>query len=88
VPQLPTQSKGNPPRASTASDKNEPASDESKSRDPSFAVVPGPFYNPNIGLGINVLPMMMFYPSRPTIPRTRRSSRASALAPTGAESPI
>jgi hypothetical protein len=27
-------------------------------------VVPGPFYNPNIGLGINVLPMMMFHPNR------------------------
>jgi hypothetical protein len=53
------------------SDETEPASDETKaaseektSRDPSFAIVPGPFYNPNLGLGINVIPMLMFHPNR------------------------
>jgi hypothetical protein len=28
-----------------------------------FAVVPGPFYNPSLGLGLNVLPMLMFHPN-------------------------
>jgi hypothetical protein len=37
---------------------------DGKSRAPSFAIVPGPFYNPNIGLGVNVIPMLMFHPSQ------------------------
>ncbi|HTO98134.1 MAG TPA: hypothetical protein VMK66_13885 [Myxococcales bacterium] len=34
-----------------------------KERKTSLAVVPGPFYNPSQGLGLMVLPMLMFYPS-------------------------
>jgi Omp85 superfamily domain len=37
---------------------------EEKSKAPSFAVVPGPFYNPSLGLGLNVIPMLMFHPSK------------------------
>ena len=55
---------GTPAESKPEPGESEPAADERKSRDPSFAVIPGPFYNPNIGLGINVLPMMMFYPSK------------------------
>src|ERR1043166_4223087 len=29
----------------------------------SFAVVPGPFYNPNQGLGVMLMPLVMFHPS-------------------------
>lgn len=53
-----------PDGSKPASDDAKPASDEAKSRDISFAVVPGPFYNPNLGLGINVIPMMMFHPNK------------------------
>lgn len=35
-----------------------------ESRDTSFAVVPGPFYNPSQGLGVMVLPILMFHPVR------------------------
>jgi len=35
-----------------------------KPRETSFAVVPGPFYNPNLGLGLNVIPMVMFHPDK------------------------
>lgn len=47
-----------------AADETKPAADEGKSRDLSFAIVPGPFYNPNLGLGINVIPMLMFHPNK------------------------
>jgi hypothetical protein len=40
-----------------------PAATDGKSRAPNFAVVPGPFYNPSIGLGVNVIPMLMFHPN-------------------------
>jgi hypothetical protein len=46
-----------------AADSGE-ASAEQKPRETSFAVVPGPFYNPSIGLGLNVMPLMMFYPDK------------------------
>jgi hypothetical protein len=32
-------------------------------RKASFAVVPGPFYNPNQGLGVMLMPIVMFHPS-------------------------
>lgn len=35
-----------------------------KPRETSFAVVPGPFYNPNLGAGVNVIPMLMFHPNK------------------------
>jgi hypothetical protein len=37
---------------------------EQKARKPSFAAVPGPFYNPNQGLGLMVIGMGMFQPSQ------------------------
>jgi hypothetical protein len=37
---------------------------EANPRKPSFAVVPGPFYNPNQGLGVMVTPILMFHPSQ------------------------
>ncbi|HET7541656.1 MAG TPA: BamA/TamA family outer membrane protein [Polyangiaceae bacterium] len=40
------------------------AEDKKKSKEPTFAVVPGPFYNPNLGLGLNVIPMLMFHPNK------------------------
>ena len=33
-------------------------------RKTSFAVVPGPFYNPNQGLGLSVSPILMFHPDQ------------------------
>jgi len=33
-------------------------------KDPTFAVVPGPFYNPSLGVGLNVIPMLMFHPDK------------------------
>jgi hypothetical protein len=32
-------------------------------RKASFAVIPGPFYNPNQGLGVMLMPLVMFHPS-------------------------
>jgi hypothetical protein len=40
------------------------AAGEAKPGEPTFAVVPGPFYNPNQGLGLMVIPLMLFHPSR------------------------
>jgi len=48
----------------SAADVEQSAPVEAKAREPSFAVVPGPFYNPNIGLGITLIPMAMFRPSQ------------------------
>jgi hypothetical protein len=45
-----------PDKAATKPPENE--------RETSFAVVPGPFYNPNLGVGVNVLPMLMFHPNK------------------------
>ena len=42
---------------------DEEAVPEQKSRKPTFGVVPGPFYNPNQGLGVMVIGMGMFHPS-------------------------
>jgi hypothetical protein len=52
-----------PAEAKPAPAETEPAPADGKSRSPSFAIVPGPFYNPNLGLGINVIPMLMFHPN-------------------------
>ena len=52
-----------PADAKPAAADAKPAAADAKSKRPSFAVVPGPFYNPNIGLGVNVLPMLMFHPN-------------------------
>ena len=41
-------------------DQKEPV--EAKERGANFAVVPGPFYNPSLGVGLNVMPVMMFHP--------------------------
>ena len=38
-----------------------PAAD---SKDTSFALVPGPFYNPSLGIGLNLIPMLMFHPDK------------------------
>jgi hypothetical protein len=38
------------------------------SRKASFAVVPGPFYNPNQGLGVTVIPMLLFHPTQDESP--------------------
>jgi len=48
----------------TAADESKGAKPPEKPRETSFAVVPGPFYNPNIGLGVNVMPLLMFHPSK------------------------
>jgi hypothetical protein len=55
-----------PPATETtpAATETTPPPTETKPRKLSFAVVPGPFYNPNLGLGLNVLPMLMFYPNK------------------------
>jgi len=45
-------------------DKASATSPAEKPRETSFAVVPGPFYNPNLGLGVNVIPMLMFHPNK------------------------
>ena len=37
------------------------ASSDERTREASFAVVPGPFYNPSLGLGLMVMPMVMFH---------------------------
>jgi hypothetical protein len=51
-----------PPAASQpATVESEPATAAQK-KETSFAVVPGPFYNPSLGIGINVIPMLMFHP--------------------------
>jgi hypothetical protein len=50
--------------AKPAPTEGEPAPAETESRDLSFAIVPGPFYNPNLGLGLNVIPMLMFHPNK------------------------
>lgn len=42
----------------------EPAPAEAKPRETSFAVVPGPFINPSLGVGLNVMPLLMFYPDK------------------------
>ncbi|HYP76304.1 MAG TPA: hypothetical protein VER12_10125 [Polyangiaceae bacterium] len=47
------------PEAKAAPDTK--AEDKKK---PTFAVVPGPFYNPSLGLGLNVIPMLMFHPRK------------------------
>ncbi len=39
------------------------AGGEGGSRETSYAVVPGPFYNPSLGLGLMVMPMVMFHPA-------------------------
>jgi len=51
-----------PLHSAAAADVEKEAPAEEKKRETSFAVVPGPFYNPSIGLGLNVMPLMMFYP--------------------------
>jgi len=38
--------------------------DDKKRKATSFAVVPGPFYNPSLGVGANLLPMLMFHPNK------------------------
>jgi Omp85 superfamily domain len=50
----------------TPADKkpDEKKPDEKKSKEPSFAVVPGPFYNASLGLGVNVIPMLVFHPNK------------------------
>ena len=48
----------------SSADTDQNAADEKKNKAPTFAVVPGPFYNPSLGLGLNVIPMMMFHPSK------------------------
>ena len=53
---------GLPAFSALAEEAEQKPDDEERST--SFAVVPGPFYNPNIGLGVNVIPMMMFYPDK------------------------
>ena len=50
-----------PTRAAPADDEKETPPGR-KSRETSFAIVPGPFYNPSIGVGITVMPLMMFHP--------------------------
>jgi hypothetical protein len=42
----------------------ETATAHDRSRETSFAVVPGPFYNPNQGLGVMVIPMLIFHPDK------------------------
>ncbi|HTP27850.1 MAG TPA: hypothetical protein VMK12_19635 [Anaeromyxobacteraceae bacterium] len=37
---------------------------DAKSREASFAVAPGPFYNPNQGLGLQVMGIAMFHPQQ------------------------
>jgi hypothetical protein len=40
------------------------AAPDPAARKASFAVVPGPFYNPNQGLGVMVTPLLMFHPDQ------------------------
>ncbi len=49
-----------PAIASTA--QEHPSTQES--RDASFGVVPGPFFNPNLGLGLTVYPLLTFHMSK------------------------
>jgi hypothetical protein len=50
-----------PGGASSTEDKEPSGGD---SRDVSFGVVPGPFYNPNLGLGLTVYPLLSFHFSK------------------------
>lgn len=50
-----------PGGASTAPGEQPAAKD---SRDPAFGVVPGPFYNPNLGVGLTVFPLLSFHVSK------------------------
>jgi hypothetical protein len=52
-----------PGAASAAEVEDQPAS-EAKPRKPSFAIVPGPFYNPNLGVGLTLMPLLMFHPDK------------------------
>jgi Omp85 superfamily domain len=44
-------------------DAGEAEADAGKPSGPTFAVVPGPFYNPNQGVGLLLIPMLMFHVS-------------------------
>jgi hypothetical protein len=50
-----------PGGAASAQDQQPPAKD---SRDISFGVVPGPFFNPNLGVGLTVYPLLTFHMSK------------------------
>ena len=65
----PAESAPAPAASEPAPAKSEPAPAESApapaaTKETSFAVVPGPFYNPSLGIGINVIPMLMFHPDK------------------------
>lgn len=51
------------PLRGVAEGEAEEETPDPSARKPSLAVVPGPFYNPNQGLGLMVIPMLMFHPS-------------------------
>src|SRR5437763_13279818 len=50
--------------AAAASDADEEAPVDQKSRKFTFAAVPGPFYNPNMGLGVMLMGLGMFHRSQ------------------------
>jgi len=50
-----------PEAAAAQADQTAPAA---ATKETSFAIVPGPFYNPSLGIGINVIPMLMFHPDK------------------------
>jgi hypothetical protein len=52
------------PGAAAAADVDGQAGAETKPRGPDFAIVPGPFYNPNLGVGLTLIPMLMFHPDK------------------------
>lgn len=51
-----------PPVGASPAPEGQPAAKDS--RDISFGVVPGPFYNPNLGLGLTVYPLLTFHMSK------------------------
>jgi hypothetical protein len=59
----PTESAPVPAESESATAEGAPAP-AAQTKETSFAVVPGPFYNPSLGIGLNVIPMLMFHPSK------------------------
>jgi outer membrane protein assembly factor BamA len=52
------------PHGATGADVENQAASETKPRGPNLAIVPGPFYNPNLGVGVTLIPMLMFHPDK------------------------
>jgi hypothetical protein len=58
------ETKASPDETKPQAAESKPAPADTKSKDLNFAIVPGPFYNPNLGLGLNLIPMLMFHPDK------------------------